>query len=352
MARTSTNPSESLASIHDADNEKVIEAKHVPFGDEQSKTGEASKAAHDAGVHQLESQQQVETARARLAELEEELEGMRTRGVNMSAKQQEVEIARRAAEEAETRFQEASLMCQLTEYEARVEERDAMKGQPGLDNERRSLQSIQEELAKMQKELQGAADARHKAFVAVADLEEELEVMRIRGVDMSAKQQEVEIARRAAEEAETRFQEASLMCQLTEYEAMYEQREALEAQRLDEERRRLLAIEDHAAEVRYLLNASLLQKSKAEAQSCYEHIYRLQRDHAFGSKRLNKERQSHANAVQEAEGSVAEEPPFDYSKATAYEEYNYKVLNATLGFFGVPGKMSLVLRSRQKPPSR
>ena len=40
-------------------------------------------------------------------QLERELEGMRTRGVDLSAKQQEIEVARRAAKDAELRYREA-----------------------------------------------------------------------------------------------------------------------------------------------------------------------------------------------------------------------------------------------------
>ncbi|BDA50283.1 hypothetical protein COCOBI_15-4120 [Coccomyxa sp. Obi] len=137
------------------------EGKHVPWEDAQAKTGEASKAAHDAEVYACkahkhlssvgESQQEAETARARLAELERELEGMRTRGVDLSAKQQEIEVARRSAKDAEMRYHEAHKGCQTAESEAMAKEREAMEAQRGLDKERRSLQSIEEELAKLQK---------------------------------------------------------------------------------------------------------------------------------------------------------------------------------------------------------
>ncbi|CAL8465211.1 g4746 [Coccomyxa elongata] len=137
------------------------EGKHVPWEDAQAKTGDAAKAAHDAEVYACkahkhlssvgESQQQAETARARLAELERELEGMRTRGVDLSAKQQEIEVARRAAKDADLRYQEAHKGCEHAERDAMTKEREAMEAQRGLDNERRSVQSIEEELAKLQK---------------------------------------------------------------------------------------------------------------------------------------------------------------------------------------------------------
>lgn len=40
-------------------------------------------------------------------QLERELEGLRTRGGDLSAKQQEIEVARRAAKDAEMRYHEA-----------------------------------------------------------------------------------------------------------------------------------------------------------------------------------------------------------------------------------------------------
>lgn len=42
-----------------------------------------------------------------LWQLERELEGMRTRGVDLSSKQREIEVARRSAEEAAVRAREA-----------------------------------------------------------------------------------------------------------------------------------------------------------------------------------------------------------------------------------------------------
>lgn len=57
----------------------LLQGKHVPWEDAQAKTGDAAKAAHDAEVYACkahkhlssvgESQQQAETARARLAEV-------------------------------------------------------------------------------------------------------------------------------------------------------------------------------------------------------------------------------------------------------------------------------------------
>ena len=41
--------------------------------------------------------------------------------------------------------------CQTAEQDAMRKEREAMEAQRGLDKERRSLQSIEEELAKLQK---------------------------------------------------------------------------------------------------------------------------------------------------------------------------------------------------------
>jgi chromosome segregation ATPase len=158
---TTTTGNTTGTGLKDCHENFQAEGKHVPWEDAQAKTGEASKAAHDAEVYACkahkhltsvgDSQQQAETARARLAELERELNNMRTRGVDLSAKQQEIEAARRAANEAEMRYREAHKGCHTAEQEAMAKERQAMEAQRGLDNERRSVQSIEEELAKLQK---------------------------------------------------------------------------------------------------------------------------------------------------------------------------------------------------------
>lgn len=54
----------------------------------------------------------------RAVQLERELEGMRTRGVDLSAKQQEIEVARRAAKDAELHYHEAHKCVVITPVES------------------------------------------------------------------------------------------------------------------------------------------------------------------------------------------------------------------------------------------
>lgn len=133
----------------------------MPWDNAQAKTAAASKEAHDAEVYACkahkhlesvgESQQESERARARLAELERELEGMRTRGVDLSSKQREIEVARRSAEEAAVRAREAHKGCETAEREAAMKEREAAKLQRGLADERRSVEELEAELSQLQR---------------------------------------------------------------------------------------------------------------------------------------------------------------------------------------------------------
>lgn len=54
----------------------------------------------------------------RAVQLERELEGMRTRGVDLSAKQQEIEVARRAAKDADLHYHEAHKCVVITPVES------------------------------------------------------------------------------------------------------------------------------------------------------------------------------------------------------------------------------------------
>ncbi|EIE23297.1 hypothetical protein COCSUDRAFT_42193 [Coccomyxa subellipsoidea C-169] len=158
------------------------EGKHVPWEDAQAKTNEASKEAHAAEVYACkahkhlesvaESQQESERARARLAELERELEGMRNRGVDLSRKNGEIEVARRAAQEAAMREREAHKGCEAAANEAALKEREAAKLQRGLADMRRSLQEIEAELANLQRELEGHSRAVKEAEAALAAVRE------------------------------------------------------------------------------------------------------------------------------------------------------------------------------------